>query len=102
MIINIHMLAYMDKGNVRKVLVKDDVVKSGSLDTVLSAVFMYGQNTMQPQPMPSASVGDVIEFPSNEYHMIMPVGFKTIDKKEFDSYKGKLMVDREFFHKIYS
>ena len=90
--IPVHMYAFAnpdDKSEIRHVdlpiytelpdgLQLDDV----ELDKLLEMVFRYGQNDYQPQPMPSVSVGDVIQV-FNRYFMVKSMGFKELSKEEF-------------------
>ena len=85
-----HLLAF-EEDKIRMVEIPDD---TGVFeDHILDATFKYGQNDFQPQPMPSLSVGDVIEL-KGEYHLVMPVGFRKITPSEFESYKAIPMRDR--------
>jgi hypothetical protein len=60
----VEMHAFAD-GAIRTVRIPEDhLPKQGAgIEEVLEAVFMYGQNDFQPQPMPSVSVGDVVRIP---------------------------------------
>ena len=42
---------------------------------VLDAVFHYGQNEFQPQPLPSVDNGDIVSHPNGGYYLIEDGGF---------------------------
>ena len=91
MAVDVHMLAFAEKrGVVRKVVIeKQDLtlveqgVNAKGLEPILSEVFKYGQNILQPQDCPSVSVGDVIQL-ADRHFMVAPIGFKEITKEQFD------------------
>jgi len=94
MTFKVHMLAFMTKGTIRNVEVPDDelIERGTGSSQVLDLVFKYGQNenSTNDQHLPSVSVGDVIELPSGEYHMVRPSGFLTISQSEFDGLPDKI------------
>jgi len=101
MIIPVHMLAFMDKGNVREVEIDDSFQSSSNFD-ILDEVFRMGQNDFQSKQMPSISVGDVIELGGNcNYWIVAPVGFMSIEEEEFKSLPGHLTREPEFMAKLY-
>jgi len=84
--IMVHMLAFADKGDrskIRMVELPKDFVGYELFD-VLEEVFRCGQNDVQPQQMPSVSVGDVAEI-GGRYFMVLGMGWKEISKDEFDA-----------------
>ena len=101
--INVHMLAFKDKGTIRKVEIADSF-KGGNLMELLNQVFKMGQNDFQEQDLPSVSVGDVIEYDNNrefKYFMVAPFGFTPITQDEFDSMTGHQGIEAYFkFHNI--
>ena len=82
--IKVHMFAFSeDKSRIREVEIPA-VSKNRSVNDILDLTFRYGQNDFIPLPMPSVSVGDVIEY-KDKYHMVLPVGFKELTKVQFDN-----------------
>jgi len=96
MIIKVHMLAFMERGNVRKVEVADTEIEGLCQDDILEKIFYYGQNDFaisenvedQRRTHPSVSVGDVVEY-NDTYFKVDICGFKEITKDEFNSLTGK-------------
>lgn len=72
----IHLKAFGDPGEYRDVRIPEGVEKMDFLE----ACFYYGQNDVQPQPHPSASVGDVIE-KDGMFWRIEPCGFAYLGEK---------------------
>lgn len=87
MIINVHMLAFMD-GEIREVSIPDDSKE------VLRDVFHNGQNDFQPSSTCcSVSVGDVIDLGEQgkalgRYWMVGMVGFQIQTPEVFNAYKN--------------
>ena len=77
------MLAYTDN-KIRHIDVPDHEF-TGDIKVDLEKVFYYGQNDFQPQPFPSLSVGDVVEY-NEMYFYCDGVGWKKISKNNFDIY----------------
>lgn len=99
--VNVHMLAFMDvkeDGNhhIRPVQIPLKAWKPHNLDAVLGATFHYGQNEFQPLPCYSVSVGDVIEYPAGEYHVVRGLGFRKLTPEEFDVYKAMPRRERHY------
>jgi len=95
MIVNVHMLAFMN-GEIRPVELPGEIV---AFKSVLDEVFHYGQNdfcedTELRQKCCSVSAGDVIELNNGEYWFIRMVGFKKMTQKEFDEYKAMSLEHR--------
>ena len=88
MIIPVHMFAFAAKGDrskIRKVEVPDNEwATAKGVNEILELVFKYGQNDFQNLPMPSVSVGDVVEVKMNEYFMVMACGFKLLTKNQYN------------------
>lgn len=110
MIIDVHMLAFMEKGSIRRVEIPDPEMEGLSVEDGLEKVFYYGQNDFaisesledQRKTRPSVSVGDVIEYSTGEYWMVAPAGFKKITKEQFDSLEGHLSQNVEIFKELYT
>ena len=104
MIIDVHMTAFMGKDVVRKVNVPDDdlfeidLEQKRTYEQILNLVFRYGQNEIQPQPMPSVSVGDTAVL-WKRYFMCTPVGWKKIKKEEFEA-MNELMGMKAYFMEV--
>ena len=87
MIINVHMLAFMD-GEIREVSIPDDT------KDILRDTFHNGQNDFQPSSTRcSVSVGDVIDLGEHsttigQYWMVGMVGFKAVASEAFNAYKS--------------
>lgn len=81
MILKAHMLAYRD-GAIREIDIPEEEVPphwdwdKGHRLGLLGSAFTYGQNDFQPRPMPSLSVGDVVELPDGTLHLVLGVGWK--------------------------
>ena len=96
MIINVHMLAFMN-GEIREVIIPDDI---NCIETVLNQTFMFGQNDFQPyEDRCSVSVGDVIElseeFEKNQgFYLVTGDGFKKLSQAEYDDYLKAPQRDR--------
>jgi len=92
--VKVHMLAFGD-GAIRMVDIPFEDLpgdpRSGDhLDRLLDAAFYYGQNDFQPQPLPSVSVGDVIELDNGSLHRVEGVGFKLLpDNTDLSTLIGK-------------
>jgi hypothetical protein len=84
---NVHMLAFKGHGGkdfgIRVVDVPDDKL-TGTLED-LEAIFHYGQNDFQNKPLPSVSVGDVVEL-DGEYHIVKGSGWKKLTTNQFESF----------------
>jgi hypothetical protein len=91
MIIPVHMFAFAnknDRSKVRNVEIPDDEIEKAEAESVMNVldlVFRYGQNDFQSKPFPSVSVGDVVGMYKGAYWMVMPSGWKSLTKEEFDS-----------------
>lgn len=74
--------------NIREVEVPIQEVAQQDLNSVLEAIFKYGQNDFQPKDIRSVSVGDVIELvtPTSEYkgvyYAVGGLGFVKIKSPE--------------------
>lgn len=100
--VKVHMLAFCDKGTIRKVDIPDDEIEDSltsdskwALDSVLNLVFRYGQNMFQSRSTPSVSVGDVIEL-DGKYHEVKTCGFTEVTKEEFDEMDSKRAMEAYF------
>lgn len=72
--VRVFLLAFKP-GTVRTVRIPDTTPESQLLETV----FYYGQNDVQPQPMPSVSMGDIIEHPlTKALHRVAMMGFQNL------------------------
>lgn len=72
--VEMHAFAY---GKIRKVRIpEEEAKKAASDDDLLELAFMYGQNNIQPLPIASVSVGDVVILPSGSRHRVQGVGFR--------------------------
>lgn len=89
MIFKVHMLAFRE-GDIRNVNVPDDELNQGN---DLDRIFYHGQNDFQPLPLPSVSVGDVIEY-KDGLHMVNSIGFQQITQQQFETYKNIPRRDR--------
>lgn len=88
--IAVHMFAFAN-GAIRWVEIPQDVVPV--LHTAkdwLEMVFHYGQNDFQPQPMPSVSMGDVVELHKDgqTFWRCEACGWKPVSKADFDLMKS--------------
>ena len=83
MTFKVHLVAFTD--NIREVDITTPSPDETHQDT-LSRIFVYGQNDLQPQNMPSVSAGDVIEYKG--YWLISPVGYKELSPEQFNEYKN--------------
>lgn len=89
----VEMRAFMN-GALRPVDVPNcDVTGDPTLD--LSTIYHYGQNDVQPLPMCSVSVGDVIRFGAVSY-VVEPFGFAVLEQVVDAAYEEALR-DDEFF-----
>ena len=90
-----HLLAF-EEDKIRMVEIDDKYLNHLSVIEVLEEVFRLGQNDLQPQQMPSLSVGDVVEKECNRctYWLIMATGWKNLNEEEFEAYKKIPMRDR--------
>ena len=80
----VHMLAFED-GKVREVEVPDKEI-SGDRSHDLERIFHWGQNDFQPQNMCSVSAGDIVEYNSG-FFMVMMSGYKEMTAQQFEQYK---------------
>jgi hypothetical protein len=79
----VEMLAFED-GKIRNVEVPQDEIKTlklsdfdGTTSGLLDAIFLYGQNDFQPQPICSVSVGDVVRL-GNKRFSVDAFGFSEV------------------------
>lgn len=83
MVVKVHLLAFKN-GEIRHVTIPDEEVTS--VERLLDLAFKYGQNDFQPQPLPSVSVGDVVEY-EGQYHVVCPCGFAEMTREAFQVYR---------------
>jgi len=90
-----HLLAFLED-RIRMVEIDDRFKSNPNVMEVLEAVFEQGQNDFQPQPHPSLSVGDVVEWDmaGYRYWLIMPTGFRGLLKPQYENYIRIPMRDR--------
>lgn len=88
----VEMLAFGNWGEIRNVVVPDNAPCNTPTD-MLSNVFHYGQNDVQPQQHPSVSVGDVVRF-GNEKWLVCNVGFRQLTNDEYSEYTRMAQRDR--------
>jgi len=68
----------IEYAHVRKVDVPlNEIVESNDTESILEKIFYYGQNDIQPKPAYSVSVGDIIIYEDEFYHVI-PFGFSKV------------------------
>ena len=75
----------------------DERIEHSDIMVALEEIFKMGQNDFQPQPMPSLSVGDVVEWEPGRYKkywLIMGIGWKNLNEEEFEAYKKIPLQDR--------
>jgi hypothetical protein len=83
--------------NIREVEVPIQEVAHKDVDSVLEAIFRYGQNDFQPKNVRSVSVGDVIELvtPTSDYkgvyYAVGGMGFVKIESPEHAPDEFELM-----------
>lgn len=70
MIYEVEMNAF-GNGQIRKVEIDDEAIEGMGLTEILELIFKFGQNDVQPQDMPSVSMGDVIRFKHFRYEVSM-------------------------------
>lgn len=93
-VFTVHLLAFDSEENLREVTVPAErMEKCTSVDSILDAVFYYGQNDFQPQQMPSVSCGDVI-FIEDEIWMVKAFGFQKITPLAYAKYVKTPKADR--------
>lgn len=88
----VHLMAFRND-ELRIVDVPGDAYqKAGhdSTEAILDLIFRYGQNDFQNRPMPSVSMGDVIDF-FGSFYLVEFVGFRKMSSEEFAAY---LAIDR--------
>lgn len=89
--VKVYMLAFCNPGTIRIVTVPDREF-GPTVDDKLDAVFHWGQNDFQPLPVPSVSVGDVIELPDGDRWAVDPVGFRLLEtEEEFEECKNAIL-----------
>lgn len=84
LIIEVEMLAY-GNGQIRNVSI-DGSFRNKPIKEVLNAVFLYGQNEIQPSNLPSVSIGDIAHYKG--LHIVRCHGFGKISKKEAKEFKS--------------
>ena len=67
--------------------------EQGSTNANLEAIFCNGQNENDPQPKPSVSCGDIIDY-NGTYYVVQFVGFKMIPVTLVDDVKAADRRDR--------
>jgi hypothetical protein len=60
-------LNFTQQGKIRYVHVPVDEIKGRNYIEDLNVIWKYGQNEVQPKPMPSVSMGDVIRLRGERY-----------------------------------
>ena len=93
---DVHMLAFKDRHVIRKVSVPEDA-RYKDTKALLSAIWTYGQNDFQPQPLCSVSAGDVINL-NGEYWLIKSEGFQKLTSSQFDRYSEMNLEERWFVY----
>ena len=75
----IYLIAF-GNGKIRTVEVPQKIAEEfcTTSEQMLELIFEYGQNDFQPQPLPSVSVGDVIEL-EKKFYMVKSIGFEKIN-----------------------
>lgn len=100
MTVKVHMFAFAEAGDrsmVRMVNIPDDEFsRAKDIHTKLELVFRYGQNDFQPQPIPSVSVGDVVEL-DGRYFTATSAAWKEFTKKEFLALKPPTAISAFLF-----
>lgn len=89
----IELLAFGKPGEER--YAEFEVGSQASIDHLLGLAFHFGQNDFQPQPHPSASVGDVIWMNGHRF-LIQGVGFKELTVEELVAYRAMDRRERQF------
>lgn len=97
MIVEVEMVAFKESGHdfgIRNVEVPDHEAVRLPEEKLLEAVMRYGQNDLQPQQIPSVSVGDVVRIDGRRF-LVSPVGFKELKHNEEGGWrKGYGFLDR--------
>ena len=96
MLVKTHLLAF-EEDKIRTVEINDGFQNALSVTAILEEVYHQGQNDFQPQPMPSLSVGDVVDLEETRYKkywLIMLAGWKNLTEEEYEAYKQIPMRDR--------
>ena len=84
MIVEVEMVAFKDVGKdfgIRKVEVPDDQSVRLPEEKLLEMVWHYGQNEIQPQKIPSLSMGEVVRIDGRRF-LIVGKGFKELKPNE--------------------
>jgi hypothetical protein len=98
MIFPVRMMAFHGSDVVRSVDLPINSIEAMPQDDLLDLIYKYGQNDFQPvEKICSVSVGDVIELPNGENHLVVSFGFRRLDKKEYDEYRTMDRDARWFF-----
>lgn len=91
MIVNVHMLAFMDESPLRPVNVPDDELTGTIAD--LDKVYHYGQNDFQPLEFCSVSAGDIIHWQEKPY-LVAGCGFQLLKLEQYVKYIATNRRDR--------
>jgi hypothetical protein len=98
MIFPVRMMAFHGSDTVRSVDIPTKYVEDMDQADLLDWIYKYGQNDFQAVPnICSVSVGDVIELPNGENHMVVSIGFRRLKKKEYEDYRQMDRDARWFF-----
>ena len=91
--------SFNGKGQIREIDIPADEL-TGSVDHDLELAFKYGQNMFQSRPMPSLSVGDIVNMPVGdtfEQWLVLGMGWhKFEDHLEYLDYIQKVLADERF------
>lgn len=107
MIVRVYMLAFNGIDKVRSVdIPEEDFVYAMApdriadrLERVLGLVYHYGQNDVQPLPMESVSMGDVIRFAGKMY-VVRGFGFAELSAVDMVDYISMCPRDRCFSYHV--
>jgi hypothetical protein len=101
MIYRVYLLAFRD-GDIREVDVPDaELPAAGDPETdhaTLDLIFRYGQNDFQLRPLPSVSVGDVIEMGDGRLYVVKPFGFEVMTPEQLAAYRRLPQRERALHH----
>lgn len=82
MIITAELHAFGGAGKIREIVIQEADFRprpDGSDDNYLLALaFKYGQNEIQPSPMRSLSVGDIVILPSGRRYLCEILGWRQV------------------------
>jgi hypothetical protein len=92
----VNMLAFCERGTIREVDCSEvlgdldpNIQEAPGENDILELIFKFGQNMFQSRPVPSVSVGDVVEL-NDKYFMVAGMGYFEISKETFEKLPGNL------------